>query len=182
MGINAAGLDVSGGNNPNWKGGLIGKICIFCGSQFEVIYSRKDKAKCCSLPCWNKLQKKMRPNWYEGKRKGKPKADSEKTLKRLAGNTSLSADGCIEWAGKLNSDGYGTTSWNRKHWLAHRLMWTLVKGPIEDGMCILHRCDNPKCVNTDHLFMGTHTENMRDMASKGRSSSQKRSQGRQVAF
>jgi hypothetical protein len=74
---------------------------------------------------------------------------------------------CWNWLGHTNT-GYGRLTLNKRCVYAHRLAWTLIEGSIPEGLDILHRCDNPRCCNTAHLFPGTHAENMADMASKGR--------------
>lgn len=63
---------------------------------------------------------------------------------------------------------YGSACFKGRRWQAHRLIWTLTNGSIPDDMCVLHRCDNPKCVKPSHLFLGTQKLNVRDAIQKGR--------------
>jgi len=76
---------------------------------------------------------------------------------------------CVLAAGRPSSSGYGRIMINYKSWLAHRWVWTQHYGPIPDGMFVLHRCDNRMCINIEHLFLGTATDNSSDMVSKDRS-------------
>jgi hypothetical protein len=77
-------------------------------------------------------------------------------------------DSCWEWRGNRHRQGYGLISRNYKISKAHRVMWQFRNGPIPDGMCVLHRCDNPPCCNPAHLFLGTQVDNIHDMQNKGR--------------
>ena len=80
------------------------------------------------------------------------------------------AGSCWIWVGTTNRDGYGNIGIdNKKTALTHRVAWMVTHGPIPVDLCVLHRCDNPRCVNPDHLFLGTQADNMRDMMLKGRS-------------
>lgn len=71
---------------------------------------------------------------------------------------------CWEWVGNKNYSGYGTYNKQR----AHRLVYKLLNGEIPNGMHILHKCDNRACVRPEHLYAGTHTDNMKDKVNKGR--------------
>jgi hypothetical protein len=75
---------------------------------------------------------------------------------------------CIEWMGTRHQRGYGVLRKEGRHVLAHREAYEQAYGLIEDGLSVLHHCDNPPCVNPEHLFLGTQADNMRDMRSKGR--------------
>ena len=79
-------------------------------------------------------------------------------------------NGCWIWIGSRNNDGYGQifADKTRKVVRANRLSYKLYKGDISNNMCVLHKCDNPPCVNPEHLFLGTVKDNMKDMKLKGR--------------
>lgn len=83
-----------------------------------------------------------------------------------------SKSGCIEYFGKTYVRGYGYLCINGFYWRVHRLMWTLAYGEIKKGKLICHSCDNPKCVNLGHLFLGTYLDNNRDSIRKGRGKKQ----------
>lgn len=88
---------------------------------------------------------------------------------RMDANRSISdKTGCHNFLGVKGVRGYGYIKWQGKRWFAHRLAWTLEKGAIPDGMHVLHKCDNPSCFNVEHLFIGTHQDNMTDKVNKGR--------------
>jgi hypothetical protein len=75
---------------------------------------------------------------------------------------------CWIWTGSKNYFGYGTANWKGLPSRAHRISWIIHFDKIPKGMHILHKCDNPSCVNPKHLWIGTHTDNMRDRQAKGR--------------
>jgi HNH endonuclease len=80
----------------------------------------------------------------------------------------IDSKGCWIWQGAKTEGGYGHLYVDGYTQLAHRVMWTVVVGSIPDGMLICHTCDNPPCINPEHLFMGTVSANSRDMVQKGR--------------
>ncbi len=87
---------------------------------------------------------------------------------RLKENIKISENKCWEWQKGLDVCGYGVIKINRKGYPTHRKSYETFIGNIPKGKWVLHKCDNPKCINPDHLFLGTQSDNSKDMWSKGR--------------
>ena len=81
--------------------------------------------------------------------------------------------GCWLWTGFRFGNGYGGINVRGSVKKAHRIAWELAHGPIPSGLFVLHKCDVRSCILVDHLWLGTHEENMADMVSKGRHSAPK---------
>jgi hypothetical protein len=77
-------------------------------------------------------------------------------------------DGCWLWTASVFENGYGLFHCDERNVKAHRFAYELCVGPIPEGLEVRHRCDVPRCVNPDHLEVGTHAENMADMVRRGR--------------
>lgn len=123
--------------------------CARCGTEFYVRPSQTNRGrKYCGMSC--------RDSAYTG-------VDSPERFWSYVAKS----DGCWEWTGKIGKNGYGVFFANVKAYPAHRKSWQMANGPIPSGMHICHHCDNKKCVRPDHLFVGTHADNMRDAWAKG---------------
>lgn len=86
---------------------------------------------------------------------------------RLLNRIVKSQSGCWEWKGALRS-GYGAIKLNGKVYGAHRISYQTFIGEIPEGFQVCHKCDNKKCINPEHLFVGTNSDNMIDCLMKGR--------------
>ena len=92
-------------------------------------------------------------------------------MERFWSKTKKADNGCIEWiaAVKSSKDPYGVFNRDGKNTiLAHRMAWILAYGELPKGSVVRHLCDNPRCVNVDHLAVGSHADNVMDKVSKGR--------------
>ena len=93
---------------------------------------------------------------------------TDSTLTRFWAKVNKTDD-CWVWTARRNSKGYGAFRFNRTIWIAHRFSWAIHNGSIPDGLCVLHKCDNPPCVNPSHLRLGSIADNSADMVSRNRS-------------
>ena len=76
--------------------------------------------------------------------------------------------GCLEFTGSCSKSRYAMFKFRNKSFLVHRLSFAAFTGNVPEDMCVLHTCDNPRCINPDHLWLGTRGDNNRDSAEKGR--------------
>lgn len=85
---------------------------------------------------------------------------------------TITESGCWEWNGNTSDRrGYGSLRFHGRTVKAHRLAYSTWVGEIPEGMVVMHLCDNPPCINPDHLKVGTNDENMQDMLTKNRQAS-----------
>ena len=134
--------------------------CAVCGDMVfradrpHIPPSRFNKQKYCGYACAHAAARSSpMVEWYK--------------------HTVADPSGCHLWTGRKTDRGYGIIWKDGKPMRAHRFSWEFWFGPIPAGEHVLHRCDVRNCVNPDHLFLGTHQDNMKDMAKKGRSKPQR---------
>lgn len=128
------------------------KSCEVCGEPFSARANQVAAgfARFCSHRCANKLKKRSLEDRFW-----------EQTDKRAP-------DECWPFTGARDADGYGVISLHSKQLRAPRVAYEIQVGPLENGKCVMHLCDNPSCVNGSHLRLGSQLENNQDKARKGR--------------
>lgn len=126
-----------------------------CGSEISVPTSRLLRGRIQSCGCAKADATKAR--W-----------ESYRIPKFWARVDRKGADECWNWQGPVDRLGYGVLGFAGKHWRSHRLAYALSIAEIPEGQHVLHTCDNRRCCNPAHLWVGDHADNMLDMALKGR--------------
>lgn len=124
--------------------------CAYCGGPFSVDRDHPTRGKYCSKQCF-----------YEGRKAARLTRTRERFEEQYVPEPN---SGCWIWTGRVlaKAGGYGRLDVAGVDVRAHRLSYELFKGPIPDGLMVRHQCDNPPCVNPDHLVLGTQTDNMGD--------------------
>lgn len=123
----------------------------------------------CERPYYAKLH--CRLHWermYSTGNTARSNASPDMPVKDRLALHSKRAGECIEWTGHRDKDGYGDITINRTMLRAHRAAYDVHKGPIPSGLLVRHTCDNPPCINPDHLLVGTNADNMVDRSERGR--------------
>jgi hypothetical protein len=112
---------------------------------------------------WPSFGETGKQRWYSGEWRPGP------FVARV--NVPVDPSACWTWTGSIHPKGYGYVHFDGRWGKAHRVAYALAYGHLPAELHVLHRCDNPPCVNPDHLFVGTNTDNIADRVRKGRSRS-----------
>lgn len=147
----------------------ISLVCLTCKNEYKVYPYQKNIRKYCSLGCrqWGPIPKEKVRRGY-GFWKNASEEDKFERMKYLYNKHVIKKEGCWGWGRVLLSNKYAPMNLGNKMVPGHRVSWIIHKGPIPQGLWVLHKCDNPPCTNPDHLFLGRAKDNTQDMIKKGR--------------
>lgn len=158
---------------PGPKSEMGGKCWIWKGNE-QLKFNHPSKGVICVVRL---LQKMKRGTWPEGlllNRCGQNLCVNPRHyIDSSDGNlfwekVDKTKSGCWNWKGFIDDFGYGHFGRNGKIWNTHRYSWFLENGPIPKDILVCHHCDNPSCVNPDHLYLGTQKDNMHDASVRKR--------------
>jgi hypothetical protein len=144
------------------------KICVKCSNEFEKGLGKRCHR--CVNDYKNEWQRKKKNKRCEfcNQEFNEVTISKECSLKCKLLNRKKEINGCWEWQGKISKNGYGYIQHKKKHMLTHRTSYETFIENIPFGLCVCHKCDNKKCINPEHLFLGTHKDNIQDAKEKGR--------------
>lgn len=152
----------------------LSKVCEFCDKEFFPRRDKINRARCCSRKCLYDLLGKLNKNKWEQKHNewnNECRDDYIEIMKKAFEIFFTKTEYCWKWNGHTRGRknmNYGSFTFRGKDIMAHRASYFIYKGEIPNNMLVLHKCDNPPCVNPDHLWLGTYLENQRDKMSKNR--------------
>ena len=130
-------------------------------------------AKCAVLGCVKSVLARGLCGMHYERLRSRGSTDDPRRIEARFARNFHNGSGCWEWIGTAGKDGRGVIHYRGRQQLASRVSYQLHRGPIPDGLFVCHTCDNPRCVNPAHLWLGTATDNHRDMREKGRQSNKR---------
>jgi len=148
------------------------KKCVRCGKTFSVDkFTRGHKKNIKSIEYIRDVCYVCHYGWNNFWKNATQEEKKERMLK-LFNDRVIKKDGCWDFKGSVTSTGYFEIKIggriNPKSIKAHRVSWMIHNGDIPEGICVLHKCDNRRCTNPEHLFLGTNHDNVIDKEKKGR--------------
>jgi len=147
------------------------KRCEVCKKDFYPRKDKYDKARTCSVNCRCKLAGNISKEKYIAKWDALTEYEKKNEMMKAFFKHVEKTDTCWIWINANKGKDklpYGSLCFRGKRYNAHKLSWIIHNGKVIENNIVCHKCDNASCVNPDHLFLGTYTDNQRDKLKKGR--------------